>query len=241
MQRNKYNQDERRYWDRYFPILDDIYPIKMYDLLLPDIRSKDIHEEISEKLRTKYLSDFYHAVELKEVNGVVFGPYYRVFVSLPVKIMHETKNVHFLLDTGSPKTFICEEVYESFKANIINSSSHKVLVNNKSIITHLPPINSHFTDVNVLGMEYLKTFDARFIVDFENEYVTISFGSFNHDENQNDFQHHTLDTLGVMVGFSLFGLGLFLIFKRRPYFFFSIVVFVLFFKLFFTSILTISR
>ena len=157
---------------------------------------------------------------MKEVNGVIFGPFYRIFVSLPVKIKQQTKNVHFLLDTGSPKTYICEEVFESFKVFIANnSSSYKVLVNNKPIIAHLPPINSHFKEVNLLGMEYLKTFDAKLIVDFESEYISISFGSLNHN-------------VEGIVRFILFSLGLFFVFKKRPYFFFSVIIIILFYNVY---------
>ncbi len=41
------------------PIFDEIYLVKMYDLLLMDVHSKDIHEIISEMLKIKYLSDSY--------------------------------------------------------------------------------------------------------------------------------------------------------------------------------------
>ncbi|CAG8845490.1 20535_t:CDS:1, partial [Racocetra persica] len=42
--------------------------------------------------------------------------------------------------------------YESFKATTVNTSYRSVLVNNKAVIAHLPPVDSHFTDVNILGM-----------------------------------------------------------------------------------------
>ncbi|CAH1755814.1 2780_t:CDS:2, partial [Entrophospora sp. SA101] len=91
--------------------------------------------------------------------------------------MQKVKDIHFLIDTGSPKTFICNETYDAFKVTITNASPHKMLINNKPIIAPLLPINSHFTDVNLLGTEYLKTFDTKLIVNFENEYVYMSFGS----------------------------------------------------------------
>ncbi|CAJ0853380.1 8683_t:CDS:1, partial [Entrophospora sp. SA101] len=72
----------------------------------------------------------------------MFGPCFRIFISLPVKIKQEVKNVHFLIDTGSPKKFICKEVYESFKATTLDSSAHRVLINNNPTIAQLPPINS---------------------------------------------------------------------------------------------------
>lgn len=199
---------------------DNLYPVEMFDLLLPDIHSKEMHEEISEKLKIKYLSDSLYT-ELNEVDGIMFGLNYRIFVTLPVQIKQKVKNVHFLVDTGSPKTFICNEIYDAFKVTIANASSSRVLINNKPIIAQLPPINSHFMDVNLLGTEYLKTFDAKLIVDFENEYVYMSFGS-----SQLGFY-----ILSGIVGFVLLGLTFF-IFKRRPLFFYSVMVLFLFYNAF---------
>ncbi|CAJ0767334.1 8274_t:CDS:1, partial [Entrophospora sp. SA101] len=48
----------------------------------------------------------------------------------------------------SPKKFICKEVYESFKATTLDSSAHRVLINNNPTIAQLPPINSYFTDLD---------------------------------------------------------------------------------------------
>ncbi|RHZ77583.1 hypothetical protein Glove_174g132 [Diversispora epigaea] len=211
-------------------IIDEIdsilYPVQMFDLLLPDVHSKEIHEEISKKLNIKYLSNSLHT-EVKYVRGIIFGPYFRIFISLPVQIKQEVKNVHFLIDTGSPTTFICEEVYESFKVTMLDSSVYRVHINNIPILAQLPPINSHFTDVNLLGTEFLKIFDAKLTMDFENEYVFLSFSSFN-ITTQNEFNSFNITTqngeqkffqlkyiLGGIVGFGLFCLSLFFILKKK--------------------------
>ncbi|CAG8646428.1 4656_t:CDS:1, partial [Dentiscutata heterogama] len=86
------------------------------------VNSKVLHEEISGFLKTKYLS-YSPDEELKEMNGIIYGIHNRVFVSLPVIVKKEAKNVHFFVDTGSPSTYICEEAYETFKATIGNISS----------------------------------------------------------------------------------------------------------------------
>ena len=77
-------------------------------------------------LNVTYLSETTQN-ELKEAKAIVFGPNYRVIVSLPVKIGRKTRNVFFVVDTGSPVTYICEEVYEKFNClsfapnNLLNS------------------------------------------------------------------------------------------------------------------------
>ncbi|CAG8693062.1 21007_t:CDS:2 [Gigaspora rosea] len=175
--------------DFFGPIDDNNnYLPNMYDVLLTDVtdvNSKDLHEEISELLKAKYLS-YSPASEFKEVHGIIYGRYNRIFVSLPVKVKRKVKNVHFLVDTSSPSTYICEEVYESFKATIRNTSS--ILINNKPTLVFLTPVNFHFTGVNVFGMDYLNIYRTKLIIDLENHYVSLSFGSFE----QNDYQSYPL-------------------------------------------------
>src|SRR6266498_4020162 len=205
------------------PVVDDMYPADKYDILLTDVNSTDIHEEISKKLNIEYLSNSYSA-ELEEVNGIIFGLNYRIFLSLPVKVKKETKNIHFLLDTGSPRTYICEEALNSFKATIVNRTYKTVLVNNRPIIVLPPPSGSHFTDVNVLGMDYLQTFHAKVTMDFENKQFSIFFGkqSFGKQsiEEQDDYhQSYILSILGGII--IVFG---FLMFRRKPYLFFFLII-----------------
>lgn len=190
------------------------------------------------KIQIQIFSVYSPAGEFKEVYGIIYGKHNRIFVSLPVKVKREAKNVHFLVDTGSPSTYICEEVYKSFKATIWNTSSpHSVLINNKATQVFLPPVNSHFTDVNVLGMDYLNTYRTKLIIDLENHYISLSFfGSLE----QTDYQSYSLQyILGSVGEFILFGLVLLLIFRRMPYlFFFFSVVIVILFLLFFASIIS---
>jgi hypothetical protein len=207
------------------PIVDDMYPVETYDILLTDVNSRDIHEEISKKLNIKYLSNSHSDVELEEVNGIIFGNNYRIFMSLPVKVKKETKNIHFLLDTGSPRTFICEEALSSFKAAIANKTYKTVLMNNRPFVTFLPPAGSHFTDVNILGMDYLQTTHAKVILDFENERFSIFFGKQNIGE-QGGYQ--SLYILGILGG--IVGLMLFLMFMRKPYLFSLVMIVFLFYN-----------
>ena len=139
------------YYDEY------LYPVDMFNLLI-GLNSKDLHEQVSERLGIKYLSDSSRK-ELKEATGIIFGPHLSIVVSLPVTIEKKTKNVHFVVDTGTPKTYICDEVYKSFKVFIPGSPSSRpytILLNDVPTLVHLPPINSNFTEVNVLGTEFLK-------------------------------------------------------------------------------------
>ncbi|CAG8622918.1 13411_t:CDS:1, partial [Funneliformis caledonium] len=161
---------------------NDSYPANMFDLLVLDLRSKDLHETVSKELNVEYLSESQHT-ELKEINGMIFGPNLRVIVSLPVRIKQKTKNVHFIVDTGSLKTYICEEVFESFKIHIPRSTTYQILLNNKRTVVQLPPANSHFTDVNVLGMEYMKASGTNLSITLTNDYESVSL-YFDYDKNE---------------------------------------------------------
>lgn len=71
------------------------------------------------KNKIKYLSDsLYTGIErkLKGINYIWSSS--QNFCFYTSQDQAKTKNVHFLVDTGSPKSFIYEEVYESFKATI---------------------------------------------------------------------------------------------------------------------------
>ncbi|EXX53735.1 uncharacterized protein OCT59_022704 [Rhizophagus irregularis] len=201
---------------------NDDYPADMFDLLLIDLNSKDLHETISKDLKIQYLSDT-QQTELKETNGVIFGSNLRVIVSLPVTIKQKTKNVHFILDTGSPKTYICEEVYESFKLQS-RTPIYQVFINNKRTVVYLPPINSHFTDVNILGVEYLKSSGTNLSIILTNDYDNISL-QFNHERNEDISQLQStfqvdLDVQGKILGtFLLVTIVSVAIRNRKPGFF----------------------
>ncbi|CAB4385879.1 hypothetical protein RhiirA5_401250 [Rhizophagus irregularis] len=201
---------------------NDDYPADMFDLLLIDLNSKDLHETISKDLKIQYLSDT-QQTELKETNGVIFGSNLRVIVSLPVTIKQKTKNVHFILDTGSPKTYICEEVYESFKLQS-RTPIYQVFINNKRTVVYLPPINSHFTDVNILGVEYLKSSGTNLSIILTNDYDNI-FLQFNHERNEDISQLQStfqvdLDVQGKILGtFLLVTIVSVAIRNRKPGFF----------------------
>ncbi|CAG8483701.1 4018_t:CDS:2 [Funneliformis caledonium] len=157
------------------------YPANMYDPLLIDLHSKDLHETVSKELKTQYLSDT-QLTELKEINGMIFGPNLRVIISLPVTIKKKTKNVHFILDTVSPKTYICEEVYESFKLQF-HTPIYQVFINNKRSVAYLPPIDSHFTEINILGMEYLKSSGTNLSIILTNDYDNVTL-QFDHEKKE---------------------------------------------------------
>lgn len=150
-----------------------------YDVLLSDVSSKDLHHEISSMLSTMYLSDITDD-NIDTTNGIIWGPHNRVFVAMVVRMGHKKKYVHFLVDTGSPSTYICQEVFTSFGRMINNPNNPVSLhINGKPLTVLQSPKNSHFEDVNVLGTTFLKTFNSVVNIDFKAGDVTIKTSDFN--------------------------------------------------------------
>ncbi|RGB43333.1 hypothetical protein C1646_749903 [Rhizophagus diaphanus] len=199
-----------------------------FDHLIVDIHSKDLHEQISKRLKIQYLS-YYSPSEFKEAKGIFFGPYFRIIVSLPVQIKQKRKNVHFIVNTGSPKTYICKEVYESFGLTTSDSTVHSILLNNIFTIIHLPPSDSHFNDINILGTEYLKIAHANLTIDFENDHISLFF------DQPIPISIQTIPQLNIegIVGLGIIAFALFLIFKKNPRFIFSIAVAFLSYEIFY--------
>jgi hypothetical protein len=87
---------------------------------------------------------------------------------------NKQKNVHMLVDTGSPSTYLSNEVFASFDRMIYNPSNPvSVNINGKQVTVWKSPETSHFTDVNILGSDYLKTYNAIVTIDYVGERIEI--------------------------------------------------------------------
>ena len=85
----------------------------LYDILLSDIDEKVLHNEISTALGSAYLSETPHLTSpLATVDGIVFGEYNRVLSPLVIRFPCKSHSyiIHFLYDSGSPHTFLSQEV-----------------------------------------------------------------------------------------------------------------------------------
>ena len=94
----------------------DVAPTDMpdlYDILLSDIDEKVLHNEISTALGSAYLSKTPHLTSpLTTVDGIVFSRYNRVLFPLVIRLPRKSHSyiMHFLYDSGSPHTFLSQEV-----------------------------------------------------------------------------------------------------------------------------------
>ena len=81
-----------------------------------------------------------------------------------VKLNEKIKNVHFFVDTGSPKTYICKEVLDSLH---IQTNLFSARINNRTTFVIMSPSTSHFVDINVIGIEYFVLFKAILVADLD--------------------------------------------------------------------------
>lgn len=148
-----------------------------FDVLLTDVHSNELHHEISSSLGTAYLENA-DSDDVRKANGIVWGPHNRIFVATVVKMGNKLKHVHFLVDTGSPYTYICDEVLQSFGKTVSNPHNpFSVNINGLPILVLQSPEDKHFKDINILGTDFMKTFGCVLNVDFGAETAALTFSS----------------------------------------------------------------
>lgn len=160
-------------------MIDEDYIPSEFDILLTDVHSKDLHHDIAKQLNHLYLSNCDYDDAVTHIDGIIWGPHNRIFVPMIVRIGDVKKHVHFLLDTGSPKTYISQEVFTSFNKMISNPNNPVSLnINNHRIMVFQSPEKSHYEDINILGTDFLKTYNAKLTIDFEHDKVQIVMNVF---------------------------------------------------------------
>ena len=146
-------------------------PPDQQDMMLTDITSTVLHsEECTARIGwgKKYLSEAKSFPLEWPAAGFFYGINRRLMISLPCRVGHEgpgpnsnkVLNIFFLVDTGSPVSYLCLEATEALIDGDSTCDVEGALlvgVQNESVHMsfHLSPSKSHFHDVNVLGMDFL--------------------------------------------------------------------------------------
>ena len=148
----------------------DYIPPNQQDMLLTDVTSQILHTRISEVLGVEYLSKVDSNAEKQRapLDGRLCGLNKRLMVNVVTRRMsrressgsdYPSYNIIFLCDTGSPNTFICEEAMLALmKENSKNVAPPSMLVKMAdfpAVEAHRSPNPSHYSDVNVIGMDLL--------------------------------------------------------------------------------------
>ncbi|CAG8556241.1 12962_t:CDS:2 [Rhizophagus irregularis] len=171
-----------------FPMFSMLLDVDSYDVLIKDIKSNNLHQEISKQLRIKYLSN--SAQELDEVEGKMF-------------------------DTRAPKTTICEEVLRSFNLTISDAKNPiKVTLNKRPTKVELSPSESNFNDLNLLGADFLDLYDAQLFADYGESYFTIKFKNITNEKTVTNYTANTTDINPIVFAGPIFILLVVILVKK---------------------------
>lgn len=145
------------------------------DMMLFDVTSDILHGATLEIGRGKeYLSPADSFPLSWPVTGVIFGHNKRLMINLPCRRAkpdrgHNVLNVFFLVDTGSPVSYLCKEAMDALIGRELDQQLKQLSIviqtTAKYMEMNLSPMTSHFQDVNVLGMDFLDKYDLSMVVD----------------------------------------------------------------------------
>jgi hypothetical protein len=145
-------------------IIDDLDYIapSVQNLLLTDVTQEILNTRIAPELGVRYLSASEAENASFPVTGIMFGLNRRLMVNLLVRhkaSSHKFLNILFLVDTGSPVSYLCDEAISALigKENVLPKFINVCVQGDQVLECHLSPQDGHFHDVNVIGMDFLAT------------------------------------------------------------------------------------
>ena len=155
------------------------YDPSVSDILLTDLTEKLLYDDIAKLLGVSYLADTQKPYA-KEVSGIIYGKNERLLISLVVEIKNKRKDVIFIVDTGSPFTYISRNVldsmgYEAGGGNVVGK------INGEKFILQISPKfteenkTSNFHELNILGMVFLRQCLADISVNLGSDAFIIKF------------------------------------------------------------------
>jgi hypothetical protein len=142
-----------------------------FDVLLTDMAESDLH--LMAQLEGVGYLNVSNAEPLFPVEGLIMGAHRRFMVNLLVRrraaaYSDNYRNVIFMVDTGSPYTFLSAAAMSALVGPDKNVPSMMRLEihGNQSIVCYLSPPDKHFAEINLLGMDFLEMKRAQLDVDW---------------------------------------------------------------------------
>ena len=139
-----------------------------FDVLLTDITESDLY------LMAGMEGSGYLNVSRSEpafpAGGLIMGAHRRLMINLLVRrrLTWEYRNVVFMVDTGSPYTFLSAAAMSAMvgPGENVPSMLRLEIHGRESMVCYLSPQHKHFADINLLGMDYLEMKRAQLEVDW---------------------------------------------------------------------------
>lgn len=131
-----------------------------FDVLLNDIHESDLHL-IAQMDGVSYLNVSNNATPVFPVEGMIMGGHKRLMVNLLVRVRRTGvyRNVVFMIDTGSPYTFLSHTAIGALvgEQGNIPSALRLDIHGTLSMVCYMSPRDKHFSDLNLLGTDFLET------------------------------------------------------------------------------------
>jgi hypothetical protein len=152
----------------------------LQDMLFTDITAEELLI-VAERLGVDYLGPAPTFPVSFPVEGEIYGPNKRLMVNLACRRRRADTsfiNVIFLIDTGSPASYLSAKAMEAL---IGNTGCHlpqqlPVMIHSKNVIVcHLSHHDKHFVDVNVLGADFLVENGLTLKANYSNKICTLLF------------------------------------------------------------------
>jgi len=130
-----------------------------FDVLLNDVNEADLYL-IAHMEGAPYLNESSTELPIFPVEGLVMSTHRRYMINLMVRRKNTQPyiNVVFLIDTGSPYTFLSRKAIEALMPTATNLPTMLRLDihGTPSMVCYMSPPSKHFADLNLLGMDFLE-------------------------------------------------------------------------------------
>lgn len=127
----------------------------LQDVAFTDINSNEL-KKIATAMDLEYLGPASFPGSFP-AEGRIWAPNHMVNLACCPQTKSNSLNIIFLLVTGSPVTYLSQEAMESLIGNEskLPETLFVKIHTEKAIQTYISPKNSHFAEVNVLGMDFI--------------------------------------------------------------------------------------
>lgn len=141
-----------------------------YEVLITDIQDNDL-KSIGDRLGVHRLEETEKQYATFPVQGIMRGISVRMFVPLVVGYKDTFIHVIFLIDTGSPNTYLRIDTFEKlgFRDNI--PSDVNIDIQGTTLTVY--PSHSHFENVDLLGQDFMTQMNIKMVADYKRKTIIL--------------------------------------------------------------------
>jgi hypothetical protein len=150
----------------------------IYDVMLMDVNHTILVKQVAEILEVKYLGPAQNVLRFP-LHGILFGNNRRVMVNFSCRRCSLGKiypwlNIIFLCDTGAPNSYLSEHAMSALIGSADNIPE-VLRVDTGTLLHpfHLSIPGSHFSEVNVLGMDFMCKASLSIMMDAAADFVEL--------------------------------------------------------------------